>query len=68
MVNTTSDSRATWDGVEPIRAPASLSAANLEELRFQTVIGKCRARFNAMGFPIVPTPMKPILIAVVEEK
>ena len=54
----------TWDGEVSTRTPASPRAAYLDGLRLQAVIGKWRAKFKVMGFPITLRPINPIFIPV----
>lgn len=39
----------------------------LDGLQFQTVMGNSRAKFRAIGVPIVPKPRNPMRILNVEE-
>jgi hypothetical protein len=63
QASTTSQARATSAGVRARLAPSAVSASALAGLRLWTVSGKpAPRRFMAMGLPMFPSPMKPILI------
>src|SRR5439155_12554998 len=67
IVTTMSASVAASAGVAARFAPADARDSSFARVRLCTVTSKpARSRFRAIGAPIVPSPMKPIFIVVLD--